>query len=138
MTFEARDSAAKSILQRTHKPLTHMNTTGSSIHRHKVSPNRTDSSRRHTGPGNPGELYCWGWGILAFEFSHKYNIRIYVQYLTGTRTVLSPHIHTTQFLTDTRKYLTQFRIMKFLIRILKEKTQRSILGQQNNVRYRVI
>lgn len=54
MTFEARDSAAKSILQRSHKPLSHM-TTGSSIHRHKVSPNRTDSSRRHTGPGNPGK-----------------------------------------------------------------------------------
>ncbi|KAI5695212.1 hypothetical protein M8J75_012797 [Diaphorina citri] len=57
MTFEARDSAAKSILQRSHKPLSHM-TTGSSIHRHKVSPNRTDSSRRHTGPGNPGGSPC--------------------------------------------------------------------------------
>uniref|UniRef100_A0A8D8WC49 Transmembrane protein 200A n=1 Tax=Cacopsylla melanoneura TaxID=428564 RepID=A0A8D8WC49_9HEMI len=57
MTFEARDSAAKSILQRSHKPLTHMNT-GSSIHRHKVSPNRTDSSRRHTGPGNQGGSPC--------------------------------------------------------------------------------
>lgn len=56
MTFEARDSAAKSYLQRTHKPLAHMNTGGSSIHRHKVSPNRTDSSRRHTGPGNPSEF----------------------------------------------------------------------------------
>lgn len=56
MTFEARDSAAKSYLQRTHKPLTHMNTGGSSIHRHKVSPNRTDSSRRHTGQGNPSEF----------------------------------------------------------------------------------